>query len=72
MINIVIWVLTRSSSRIISAIPGLISQSSELVFGSRDAIVIGSSELAADKNGGMHFELLQLEKNEHFPQFIIS
>lgn len=66
MINIVIWVLTRSSSRIISAIPGLISQSSVLVFGSRDAIVIGSSELAADKNGGMHFELLKLQETSIF------
>lgn len=56
--NIAIQVLTRSSSRIISAIPGLISQSSALAFGgSSDAIVIGSIEPAADKNGGMHFEL---------------
>lgn len=50
--------LTRSSSRIISAIPGLISQSSALAFGRSEAIAIGSIEPAAERNAGTHFALL--------------
>lgn len=47
-----VQLLTRSSSRIISAMPGLISQSSVLVLGSNEAIVIGSIDPPADKNDG--------------------
>lgn len=58
--------LTRSSSRIISAMPGLISQSSALAFGRSEAIAIGSIAAAAERNDGIHFELLmrQLFSNE--------
>lgn len=51
--------------------PGLISQSSALAFGSSEAIVIGSIDPPADKNDGNVTGVCDLLSRKKFTNFVI-